>query len=78
VNQRGGARNSSAHARFERCIRNGDTLVVTHIDCLARTIGDLQTIVRAIRARRYSPLGSCTPVASMHAGLEGRGPKYGR
>jgi DNA invertase Pin-like site-specific DNA recombinase len=29
----------------------GDVLMVTRIDCLARSIGDLQDIVRAVRAR---------------------------
>jgi DNA invertase Pin-like site-specific DNA recombinase len=32
-------------------IREGDTLVVTRIDRLARSIGDLQDIVRALRAK---------------------------
>src|SRR3982075_3660171 len=32
-------------------IRQGDTLVVTRIDRLARSIGDLQDIVRALRAK---------------------------
>ena len=32
-------------------IRKGDTLVVTRIDRLARSMGDLQDIVRAIRAK---------------------------
>jgi DNA invertase Pin-like site-specific DNA recombinase len=32
-------------------IRTGDTLVVTRIDRLARSIGDLQDIVRALKAR---------------------------
>ena len=32
-------------------IREGDTLVVTRIDRLARSIGDLQDIVRALKAR---------------------------
>ncbi len=31
-------------------VRKGDTLVVTRIDRLARSIGDLQDIVRALRA----------------------------
>jgi hypothetical protein len=30
----------------------GDVLMVTRIDCLARSIGDLQDIVRTVRARR--------------------------
>lgn len=33
-------------------IREGDTLVVTRIDRLARSIADLQTIVRQLRERR--------------------------
>src|SRR6187200_2139990 len=32
-------------------IREGDTLVVARIDRLARSIGDLQDIVRALRAK---------------------------
>ena len=32
-------------------IRQGDTLVVTRVDRLARSIGDLQDIVRALRAK---------------------------
>src|SRR3982074_2087465 len=32
-------------------IRDGDTLVVTRIDRLARSIGDLQDIVKALRAK---------------------------
>ena len=32
-------------------LREGDVLMVTRIDRLARSIGDLQDIVRAVRAR---------------------------
>jgi DNA invertase Pin-like site-specific DNA recombinase len=32
-------------------LREGDTLVVTRVDRLARSIGDLQTIVRTIKAK---------------------------
>jgi DNA invertase Pin-like site-specific DNA recombinase len=32
-------------------IREGDTLIVTRIDRLARSIGDLQDIVRALKAK---------------------------
>jgi DNA invertase Pin-like site-specific DNA recombinase len=32
-------------------IREGDTLVVTRIDRLARSIGDLQDIVRGLKAK---------------------------
>src|ERR1700752_2227734 len=35
-------------------IRKGDTLVVTRIDRLARSIGDLQDIVRALRSKGAS------------------------
>lgn len=35
-------------------LQNGDTLVVTRIDRLARSIGDLQTIVRTIKDRGAS------------------------
>ena len=33
-------------------LRKGDVLMVTRIDRLARSIGDLQDIVRAVKARR--------------------------
>lgn len=36
-------------------IRKGDTLVVTRIDRLARSIGDLQDIVRALKAKGAHP-----------------------
>jgi len=35
-------------------LRKGDVLMVTRIDCLARSIGDLQDIVRTIKARGAS------------------------
>jgi len=35
-------------------LRKGDVLMVTRIDCLARSIGDLQDIVRTIEARGAS------------------------
>src|SRR5215831_6674354 len=35
-------------------LRHGDVLVVTRIDRLARSIGDLQGIVRAVKARGAS------------------------
>ena len=47
-------------------LRKGDVLMVTRIDRLARSIGDLQDIVRAVRARGASlkateqPVGTCT------------------
>ena len=31
-------------------VRQGDTLVVTRVDRLARSIGDLQDVVRALKA----------------------------
>jgi DNA invertase Pin-like site-specific DNA recombinase len=44
-------------------IREGDMLVVTPIDRLARSIADLQDIVRTLKARGadydYSPVVSC-------------------
>jgi DNA invertase Pin-like site-specific DNA recombinase len=36
-------------------LRKGDVLMVTRIDRLARSIADLQDIVRAVRARGASP-----------------------
>jgi DNA invertase Pin-like site-specific DNA recombinase len=36
-------------------LRKGDVLMVTRIDRLARGIGDLQDIVRAIRAKSAAP-----------------------
>jgi DNA invertase Pin-like site-specific DNA recombinase len=36
-------------------IRAGDTLVVTRIDRLARSIGDLQDIVRTLRTKGAAP-----------------------
>ena len=35
-------------------LRKGDTLMVTRIDRLARSIGDLQDIVREVRARGWA------------------------
>jgi DNA invertase Pin-like site-specific DNA recombinase len=35
-------------------VRSGDVLMVTRIDRLARSIGDLQDIVRTVRARGAS------------------------
>jgi DNA invertase Pin-like site-specific DNA recombinase len=35
-------------------LRKGDVLMVTHIDRLARSIGDLQDIVRAVKAKGAS------------------------
>lgn len=40
--------------RLLQFIREGDTLVVTRIDRLARSIGDLQDIVRGLKARGVS------------------------
>jgi DNA invertase Pin-like site-specific DNA recombinase len=36
------------------CLRKGDVLMVTRLDRLARRIGDLQDIVRAVRAKGAS------------------------
>src|SRR5437016_3746053 len=41
-------------ATLLECIRKGDALVVTRIDRLARSIGDLQDIVRALKAKGAS------------------------
>jgi DNA invertase Pin-like site-specific DNA recombinase len=43
-------------------IREGDTLVVTRIDRLARSIADLQDIVRALRGRGASLRASEQPI----------------
>ena len=43
-------------------IRAGDTLVVTRIDRLARSIGDLQDIVRALRAKGASLRATEQPI----------------
>ena len=43
-------------------LRRGDTLVVTRIDRLARSIGDLQDIVRAIKARGASLKATEQPI----------------
>lgn len=40
--------------RLLEFIREGDTLVVTRVDRLARSIGDLQDIVRALKAKGVS------------------------
>lgn len=40
--------------RLLQFIREGDTLVVTRVDRLARSIGDLQDIVRGLKARGVS------------------------
>ncbi len=43
-------------------LRTGDTLVVTRIDRLARSIGDLQDIVRALRAKGVTLRATEQPV----------------
>jgi DNA invertase Pin-like site-specific DNA recombinase len=43
-------------------IREGDTLIVTRIDRLARSIGDLQDIVRAIKAKGASLKATEQPI----------------
>src|SRR4051812_9560042 len=43
-------------------IRDGDTLVVTRIDRLARSIGDLQDIVRAVKAKGASLKATEQPI----------------
>ncbi len=48
VRPRKAARNSRTVLEF---LRDGDVLMVTRIDRLARSIGDLQDIVRALRSR---------------------------
>jgi DNA invertase Pin-like site-specific DNA recombinase len=41
-------------------IREGDTMVVTRIDRLARSIGDLQDIVRGLKAKGGRQRGQCS------------------
>jgi len=43
-------------------IRKGDTLVVTRIDRLARSVGDLQDIVRTLRDRGASLKATEQPI----------------
>jgi DNA invertase Pin-like site-specific DNA recombinase len=43
-------------------LREGDVLTVTRIDRLARSIGDLQDIVRAVRARGASLKATEQPI----------------
>jgi DNA invertase Pin-like site-specific DNA recombinase len=43
-------------------IREGDVLVVTRIDQLARSVGDLQDIVRAIKAKGASLKATEQPI----------------
>jgi DNA invertase Pin-like site-specific DNA recombinase len=43
-------------------LRNGDVLMVTRIDRLARSIGDLQDIVRAVRAKGASLKATEQPI----------------
>jgi DNA invertase Pin-like site-specific DNA recombinase len=43
-------------------LRNGDVLMVTRIDRLARSIGDLQDIVRTVRARGASLKATEQPI----------------
>jgi DNA invertase Pin-like site-specific DNA recombinase len=48
-------------------IRKGDTLVVTRIDRLARSMGDLQDIVRAIRAQGAALKATDQPIDTSSA-----------
>jgi len=43
-------------------LRKGDVLMVTRIDCLARSIGDLQDIVRTVKARGASLKATEQPI----------------
>ena len=47
------------------CLRKGDVLMVTRIDRLARSIGDLQDIVRAVRARGASLIDTSTAATNV-------------
>src|SRR3954467_14979716 len=49
-------------------LRKGDVLMVTRIDRLARSIGDLQDIVRAVKARGASLKATEQPIALRHGG----------
>src|SRR6266436_2467345 len=48
-------------------LRSGDVLMVTRIDRLARSIGDLQDIVRAVKAKGSRPLSSPSTPAPQRA-----------
>jgi DNA invertase Pin-like site-specific DNA recombinase len=58
-------------------VRRGDTLVVTRIDRLARSIGDLQDIVRALQAKGAAlkateqPIDTGTPAGKAFLGMLG-------
>ena len=43
-------------------IRKGDTLVVTRVDRLARSIADLQDVVRALKAKGAAPRATEQPI----------------
>jgi DNA invertase Pin-like site-specific DNA recombinase len=43
-------------------LRKGDTLLVTRVDRLARSIGDLQDIVRAVKAKGASLRATEQPI----------------
>ena len=48
-------------------LRNGDVLVVTRVDRLARSIGDLQDIVRSIKAKGASLRATEQPIDTSSA-----------
>jgi DNA invertase Pin-like site-specific DNA recombinase len=48
-------------------IRKGDTLVITRIDRLARSIGDLQDIVRALKEKGAALRATEQPIDTSHA-----------
>jgi DNA invertase Pin-like site-specific DNA recombinase len=48
-------------------LRKGDVLMVTRIDRLARSIGDLQDIVRTLRTKGASPKATEQPIDSSTA-----------
>ena len=48
-------------------LRDGDTLVVTRVDRLARSIGDLQDIVRDLKARGVSLVATEQPIDTSNA-----------
>ena len=66
IRQRSGAARLRKAARsFARCSissAKGDVLMVTRIDRLARSIGDLQDIVRTVRARGASLKATEQPI----------------
>src|SRR3982074_131639 len=51
-------------------LRSGDVLMVTRIDRLARSIGDLQDIVRAVKAKGATLKDTAQPTGTPHRATE--------